>query len=381
MLHQRRMGQPLRLVLDARTIRRSPSGIGRYVAALVARLPALAPQHHFVLWTHPERPDAGHARTPNVSTEVVRAPGDGLGTLMWPARLGSTRGDVTHLPANLLGRGLGPAVVTVHDLMWLEHPHWVEGRPLLRPLRRAYYVAGARHALARAERLLAVSRATADRILRVDPAAAARTVVTPLAAAPMFRPPDDPEVTRARVARVLGHTRPYFLVVGKNEPYKAHEVALAAFARGARPDDELVFVQRGRGARRLAARARALGVAARVRFLAQVGAAELVALFAHAQALLQPSRMEGFGLPALEAMSAGCPVVASDTPALVEVLGGAGLHAPVGDVRATAAAIRAVQDPVRRAELRAAGLERAAEFDWERTARTTLEVYEEVGSA
>jgi glycosyltransferase involved in cell wall biosynthesis len=91
--------------------------------------------------------------------------------------------------------------------------------------------------------------------------------------------------------------------------------------------------------------------------------------------------VEGFGLPALEAIACGCPVIASDTPALVEVLGGAGLHAALGNASDLAQQIRRMQDPVLRRELSARGLERARDFDWDRTAKATLEVYEEAALA
>jgi len=124
-----------------------------------------------------------------------------------------------------------------------------------------------------------------------------------------------------------------------------------------------------------------LGVAERLRFLPVVSSDDLVSLLQAARALLQPSIVEGFGIPALEAMACGCPVIGSDTPALVEVLGGAGLHAKVGDAAALGDALTRLQTAGVAEELRQRGLERAQQFSWERTAAETLDVYREAAAA
>src|SRR3954471_21380706 len=146
-----------RFVIDARYVRSQPSGIGICVAALIARLPALAPEARFHLWAHPECPVPVAAA--NVTTSVVPAPADGLRTLLMPARLDPlSADDVVHFPFSLLGRGLPCAsVVTIHDLMWLEHSAKVDARPLMRRVRESFYQAGMRYALRHATRLIAVS--------------------------------------------------------------------------------------------------------------------------------------------------------------------------------------------------------------------------------
>lgn len=371
----------MRFVIDARYVRERPSGIGRVVEALVSRLPALAPEQRFHLWAHPERPRVGEGQ--NVTRATVSAPADGLRSLLWPAVLDRLEDDdVVHFPNGLLGRGIRCAtVVTMNDVMWIEQPEWVDARPWLRRVRQRFYQAGMRWAIRDATRLICISQATADRVMAIDGTAGARIRVAHLAAPPACRPPEDRDAAAARAAKLVGSPEPYYVVLGKNEPYKAHEVAVDAFARASLAGERLVLVQRTNQGRGLAELARGLGVDARVTWLSGLSQGELVTLLQGAKALLQPSLVEGFGLPVVEAMACGCPVVTSDTPCLVEVVGGAGLHARVRSAEDMATAIRKLHDGVFRDELRARGLERAADFDWDETARLTLEVYREAAAA
>ena len=369
-----------RFVIDARYVEPKPSGIGRYVEALIERLPTLDSSAHFELWTHPERPRP--VSFENVSCTPVSAPSDGLRTLLVPSWLGQLRAsDVVHFPFSLLGRGLPCAsVVTIHDLMWIERPELVDGRPFMRRVRQHYYQRGMRWALRHATRLIAVSEATASRMRAVAPESAERIRVTHNAADTLFVPARDATTTAKAAAAIVGTPAPYYLVVGKNEPYKGHEVAIRAFARAAGPDELLVLIQRagsGAGLRQLGEQ---LGVGSRLRWLPAVSGGELVTLLQGARALLQPSIVEGFGIPALEAMACGCPVVGSDTPALLEVMGGAGLHAAVGDDQALAQALTRLRAGGVREDLRERGLVRARAFSWQRTAEATLAVYREAAA-
>lgn len=370
----------MRFVVDSRYVQTHPSGIGTYVEALIERLPGLAPEARFHLWTHPGRPQP--VTGPNVSCHVVRAPADGLRTLGRPLLLDRLeRDDVLHFPHSLLGWAIpGATVVTIHDVMWIEQPEWMESRPLLRGPRQAFYRLGMTKAIEHGTRIIAVSRATADRIGTLAPAALRRVEVIHNGVSSQFQPPRDHGEARERAASILGTEAPYFLVVGKNEPYKAHDVALRAFAAGAEPHDRLVLLQRtkvGHGLQRLARR---LGIADRLCWLHGLSRGDLCTIIQGARALLQPSLSEGFGMPVLEAMASGCPVVASDAAALVEVAGGAALHAPVGNVDATAAAIRKLAHRPLRAELRARGLERVKQFSWDAAAVATLDVYRQAAA-
>lgn len=370
-----------RFVMDARYAGPQVSGIGNYVRGIASRLPSLASDAHFRYWIR-----AGTARLSSASnaTEVtVRPPPAGLATLLWPSRLDEIRpNDVFHGPANILGFGIPcPTIITVHDVMWIDHLEWCQPRPWLRPVSKRYYSTGILRALRHADRILTVSRASADAIVRIDRSAHERIVVTPNACENHFRPPVSLHEAKAEAARLLGFDAPYFLVVGQNQPSKGHAIAVRAFAEARLPHHKLVLVQRlepGRGLDRLV---RELGLQHRVAFTAGIPLEGLIVLLQAATALVQPSLAEGFGLPVLEAMASGCPVVASDIPPLSEVLGGAGILVSCGSSEALRNALSMLaKDTGRLSELRERGLARARDFSWDKTAAETLEVYRDVAS-
>ena len=369
----------MRFVLDARYVGPAPSGIGNYVRALVDRLPTLAPSDQFRFWAHPGAP-APLSRAPNACQRTVRAPANGLRTLLCPSVLDRLEpDDVVHFPSNILGAGLScAAVATIHDVMWLDHPEYIEPHPLLRGVRRNFFGSGIRRALRQATRILTVSHASADEIVRHAPAARPRLRVTQNACEPRFRPAADPDRALVRAASLLNSDAPFFLVLGRNQPSKGHALAVRAFAGAAVAGERLVLGERQHSGRGLGRLASELGVADRIHWIGAVPEDDVIVLIQSARALLQPSLAEGFGMPALEAMACGCPVIASDIPPLREVLGGAGVYVKPGDTIDLGRALRLVADEAgRREEMRGHGLERAKLFSWERTARETLEAYRE----
>lgn len=257
-----------------------------------------------------------------------------------------------------------PAVLTVLDvapLMWPEHY-------LRTGLAHRLLYAAAR----RARVLLAISDTAAADVATHLGVPRERVVTTPLAADGAFAPTGagpDPE-------------RPYLLYVGglANPDWRKNvDGLLDAFARwrSERDRPEALVLAGGVGAEgeRLAARARELG--APVRFPGFVPDADLPALYGGASCLVTASRYEGFGLPALEAIACGTPVVAFDAGAVPEVAGPGAVLAPDGDAAALMRCVEAVCDePGLRDRLAAAGLEHARRYSWRRTAELTWQAYE-----
>jgi glycosyltransferase involved in cell wall biosynthesis len=367
----------MHVTFDARYFRATPSGLGEYTRALVERLPALEPTARFSLWVSPSAPHRPVSPHPNVDERVVAAGPNGLRTLAAPALLGPLGDtDLFHAPFNLLGRGVRcRTVVTVTDVMWLTDAGLIEAWSWMRPLRALYYRAGTMHALRHASRVITISHASADAIERLVPGSSRRVVPIHLAAHERFKPPADEAAARARATLLVGTDRPYLLVVGRNSEYKWHEGAVRAMAALRDRDAVLALVQRVEHGGNLADIARSLGVSDRVRWLGGLPADDVLTLMQCATALVHPSTVEGFGLPVLEAMACGTPVVAGEAGSLLEITDGAALHAP-RDVGKLAGAIdELLADASMRADLRARGLVRARAFSWDRVANETLDVY------
>lgn len=368
------------ICVDCRYIGPRPSGIGKTQQALVDFLPGLAPDVEFIFLKRANAPDRLSLAS-NAREIIVHAAANSPATMWWlPLKAPLEAVDLFHATFNIMPAGLAmPCVTTVHDIMWLTNPEWCKAR-FSRPLEQRFYRHGISRALRRSAAITTVSEASKQELLRWQPALAGRVHAALLGVTGEYRP-----IANA-VSRLTGLSLPpgqrLVLTVGQYVPYKNHEGALRIFAEacGSRTDTSLVFVQRlSRNSEDLRVLAAQLGIAGRVHFLEAVDDAQLVALYAAADCLLHPSFCEGFGLPLLEAMACGCPVVASDHSAMPEVLGGAGLLAPVHDTRAMAAALRRVLDePALAQTLGCAGVARASAFSWEHFAARNLAVYRHV---
>lgn len=288
-----------------------------------------------------------------------------------PARARRAGLDVLHCPGpNVpLRPGRVPLVVTVHDDVSWAHPEWM-GRANVLQHRLVL-----ERALPRAAAVITPSAFARDKVLsrlELDPA---RVHVVPWGVDARFGPGPEPEPPDGPREGGL----PYLLAVGTLQPRKNLEAALAAFERAvdAGLEHRLVVVG-ARGWRDAALLARVGGSrhAQRIRLAGFVADDELAALYREADALLFPSRYEGFGLPALEAMASGTPVVGARAGALPEVVGEAGVLVDPDDPNALATALlELLADGDRRAGLRAAGPRRAERFTWAACAERTVAAY------
>ncbi len=351
------------------------AGIHRYIQALLEALPAALPPGWILeafgpAGDPPTPPPEGvawrgsrwplHRPVPRILWEQIVLPGrlGGLGLLHG-----------THHALPLLWRGR--AVVTFHDFAFLRHPAWhPRGR-------RLYLAAVSRLAARRARRILCVSAFTAREAAALLGVDRARLRVVPNGVD--LEAPDPAAVAAARTVGRIPER--YLLVLGTWEPRKNQAVVVRAFrkVRRDRPEGTVLVLAGGRGWGY--GELEALLAADREGILTPgyLPDEELPLWYAGALAVCVPSRYEGFGLPALEAMACGAPVLAADAAALPEVVGDAGRLLPPDDVDAWAQAlVRLARDPDLRARLGEAGRARAARYTWERTARETVAVYREV---
>jgi glycosyltransferase involved in cell wall biosynthesis len=347
-----------RVAFDLTPVISGRTGIARYAAQLMAALrgcPVTLQPFAVGRSSSPVPPGTRHVRLPaRVLTAWWRAvPSPAIERLAGPADLVHATG--LFLPVTRL-----PLVVTVHDLGALRYP-------ALHPARQLSQQRALLGALGRASAILAVSVAAADELagFGID---RQRVVVAPLGLTPLTAPDGGSDVELP--------ARNFLLTVGETAARKGYDVLLQALTR-LKPGLELVMVgPPGADEQRLRRWAAELGVAARVHRLGVVSDDTLAALYRQAVALCFPSIAEGFGLPVLEAMAAGTPVLASDLPAVREVAGSAAAYAEGQDAEAWAKAVDALaSSPETRLQMADAGRARARRFTWERTAEATLEAY------
>ncbi len=374
-----------RVALDALPLQVRSAGVATYTRELVRALATLQPAVEFVLFGLPPpfgaAPDLrgwpANVRLQRAWTYpfVVGEPGGGRIPRLLPLEHALAGVDCFHATAYAAPRARRvPVVLTVHDLALLRAP--ALGTPALRRT-----VRGVAAAAQRAARVIADSAHTRDALVADCGLAPERIAVVALGVDAAFRPLA-PDAARAAVAARLGLTAPYLLHVGTLEPRKNLPALVRAWntlrrQRAAAPQLVLAGAP-GWGAAAVEEAIAACGAADDVRLTGRVADDLLPALYAGAEAVVVPSLEEGFGLPVVEAMACGTPVVATRAGALPEVAGDAALLVEPGDEAALAAAlVRVSDDELLRAQLRAAGLARAAAFTWEACARATWRVYEE----
>jgi glycosyltransferase involved in cell wall biosynthesis len=261
-----------------------------------------------------------------------------------------------------------PQVVTVHDLTLLTYPEWHEASKV------RYFGWALRRAVRNARRVLCVSATSARDLAERLEVAPGRIDVTRLGTD--LRPAGEAEVAGLR--RRLGLDGPYLLGLGTVEPRKDLPTLVRAFASlaGELPHRLVLAGLAGWGQGALAAAVAQSGVADRVLLTGYLPEADKAALFTGADVFAYPSRYEGFGLPVLEAMACGTPVVTTTGGSLPEVAGDAALLVDPGDPDALAAALaKLAGDPAARQAAAARGRTRAAAFTWERCAAETAAAY------
>jgi glycosyltransferase involved in cell wall biosynthesis len=342
----------VKLVIDCRYVRTDHhDGISRYTAGLVG---ALAQRHPLTMLISDERQ---LRLLPDLPRHRVSAP-TGAAEPFVARQVNALAPDVVFSPMQTMGSWgrRYRLVLTVHDLIYYRHGTPPRDLPApVRALWRAYHLAWwpQRLLLDRADAVVTVSRTTAAAIAEHRLTRRPVTVV-PNAADPL---PDGP-VTPGRRLVYMGSFMPY-----KNVDTLVRAAALL-------PDHELHLMSRVPDRER--ARLTALAPSARLVFHDGASDAEYAAALRGATALVSASRDEGFGIPLVEAMSVGTPVVVSDIPVFREVAGATGAYAAPDDAAGFAAAVRALDDPAERAARGAAARARAAEYTWEGSAATLL---------
>jgi glycosyltransferase involved in cell wall biosynthesis len=366
----------LRIGIDGRYIEDHFPGIGRYTYNLINKIPEIAREADFVVLHDPRllntRYDVeGLAHHPNLQLVAVDIP---TLSLKEQYRLRSlAQGlslDLLHSPYYIKPHWLPcPSVVTVFDLIPMIYPQSLPHRWLTWVFRGT-----AALAIRRADGIITISQSAKDDLVRLFGASPDEIAVSYLAADQRFRPVPDEEIERIRQKH--GLPKRYMLYLGINKPHKNLVFLLQVFSQ---LKTEVTLVLAGKEDPRYPQareEAERLDLGDSVVFLGEVADRDLPMLYNGAELFVFPSLYEGFGLPVLEAMACGTPVVCSNTSSLPEIVGDAAITLDPLDREAWVTALTEVLEKVHlRAELRAKGLEQAARFTWEKAAKETLAVY------
>ncbi len=371
----------MRVCLDISAALGQGAGIGRYARELARALHALPDGPDLVLF-HNRQPlgrlpielkELPRVEIPlgNKAWRALMLSGPAL-SATWRRKLPSC--DVFHGTDMIAPPIPQPTVVTIHDLSVLLYP---QVHTLLHRLHLQWSLP---RAARRAAAIIADAGSTkADIVahLKVNPE---RVHVIPLGVDHTRFYPRPPREAQRRVNQTLGIEPPYILALGTLEPRKNLAAVLRAYARLKRDAPPLIVAgARGWGEAAIFDVAQALNLQGRIRITGYIPEDVLPDLYAGAQLFVYPSLYEGFGLPVLEAMACGAPVITSSTSSLPEVAGEAALLVNPSHPEELAEAMqRALEDEPLRDELRAKGPAQAARFSWERAARETLDIYTSV---
>jgi glycosyltransferase involved in cell wall biosynthesis len=352
----------MKIAFDGTVLHGRKSGVGYYCEELLNAMMEIDHDDQFFVFSHQRlhltlRSSNGNLKFSNSMFFPVRAV---YMHALLPRILNEAKPDLCHYTNFLAPIAEDrPYVVTIHDM----------GLEVLRdshPIAKRIYTRRLIPRVARNARLIvANSEYSKWEVVRHLGIPEERIHVTPLAASPHFKPVSS------------SHAAPYFLFVGNVEPRKNLERLIEAFAQVPSKDHELLIVgNKWYRAADVENKARAVGLNGRVKFRGYVAKEELPALYSGATAFVYPSLLEGFGLPVVEAMACGTPVITSNNSALREVAGNAAvLIDPLSVRELTEAMTRLVEDAGERREFSRRGLKRAAEFSWKRTAELTLDAY------
>ena len=379
------MTSPIRLAINAKSLMSPFTGIAQYTRSLALELAAsgeVDADYFYGLGFSKElrsAPAAGHESAKRAVRAAIPKPYLAARLVQQAAFTLGARGrglDLYHDPNYLAYRFAGPTVITAHDLSWIRYPetHPAERVEVMNRLFPAV--------LERADHVLTDAAFVRDEIIAefgVDPG---RITSVPLGARAVFHPRPASECAPVLAERGLEY-RGYVLCVGTLEPRKNLELAIRAYAampesyRQRRP---LVLVgMKGWLTSGLESLMQPLVAAGQIRPQGYTSDEDLAVLYAAAQVLVYPSLYEGFGLPPLEAMASGTPVIVSNRSTLPEVVGEAGVQIDAADEAGLREALRRFdEDPGWWNARAAASLTQSQRFSWARCARETLAVYRQV---
>ena len=378
-------GRVRRIGLDVTSALTQGGGIGRYTRELVHALVAADDASHYCLFSAksppvlpvpdplPSGPRVSHYPSPLGERWLYR---------LWyrlrlplPVQLVTGKLDLFHSPDFVLPPVSGgiPTLLTVHDLSFIHYPE------VFPPALVDYLNRVVPWSVARATHILADSRATRDDLVSIWRVPSEKITILYSGVHARFRPVTDAAALTAVRARYGLGEEPYVLAVGTIQPRKNYQMLIRAFQSVAAALPHNLYIAGGKGwlYDDMLAEAARQGLEDRVRFIGFVDDSDLPGLYSAADLFVFPSLYEGFGLPLLEAMACGTPVLTSNASSLPEVAGETAVQLSPHDQAAwTAGMLTLLTDPQRQARLVAAGFARVRQFTWQQAAQRLLFLYQ-----
>lgn len=371
----------MRIGIDARFYgpRVGGGGIGRYVSQLVTHLQEIDHQNHYVLFLKKENFHECVITNPRFEKRLVDVHWYGVKEqLVMPREIHRARVDFMHYPHfNIPVFSRVPFMVTIHDLILIEDKNSARSSTrlgLVHGFKHAGYRFALEYAIHKSSHILTVSEYTKRSLLKHFRVTNKKMSVIPNGV-------QKPQATKGVNLFELGVYDPYFLYVGNAYPHKNLEMLMHAFARYREHDPYTQLVIAGRRdvfSRTLEQEAKELGIPAeQLRFIDLPTDAEVAALYKSAKLFIFPSRIEGFGIPPLEAMSYGTPVAAAHATSLPEVLGPTAHYFDPDDIEGLVEIMKLFKtQPQELSRFTDAGREQAESYEWQNTAEMTLAAYQ-----
>ena len=373
----------MRICIDARSLRDTPTGLGRYAAHLVSHISRLDQQNEYIVIRRPSR-HGTIAEQDNFREIAMSYDISSLRNTLGGARIiNALQADIYHSLFHFLPLGVeaGQIVISLHDLIWVDHPRLADNNRLKRWAKGSLGKLGIRNAIRTADHIIAVSASTRQAALDDHALAAEKVTAIHHGVAPEWGFGfDNAETELPEIYR----DRRFIFGLGNSLPYKNLPRLVRAFAELATSDPDLLLVLAGRGEGnpQLVQLAHQLGLSDRIHLAGQLSDAQIRTCFTRALFFAFPSLIEGFGMPVLEAMASGCPVLTSNRSSLAEIAGNDAELVNPDEIGSIAAGMRRLlTNSALRQHLGRQGQERAATFTWERTAHQTIQVYNRLVSA
>jgi glycosyltransferase involved in cell wall biosynthesis len=377
----------MRIGIDVTAAITQGGGIGRYTRELIAALTAVDPQneYHFFAAKNPATSPIPNPIPQAKNVHLHTAPLDERWLYrLWyrlrlplPVQWVTGPLDLFHSPDFVLPPVSGriPTLLTVHDLSFVHYPETFPAR-LVSYLNRVVP-----WSIGRATHILADSQATKADLAAIWRVPEEKVTVLYSGVHERFQPvTEEKKLTAVRQQYHLGDT-PYILTVGTVQPRKNYRMLIRAFQPVAQAHPHNLIISGGKGwlYEEMMAEVARQGLDGRVHFIGFVADADLPALYSEAALFVFPSLYEGFGLPLLEAMGCGVPVISSNASSLPEVVGGAAvLLSPHDEAAWTTAVSHLLENPAERTRLVAAGFRQTRHFSWQQSARQLRQLYESV---